>query len=199
MKAFLVTLAAAATLLLVAGIAVADPDQAVEKKREIKILTDADSEPTVIDVEADLALGETREYLTGDGKSVTVTRSLDDEIEVSVDGKVIAVPLEGEGRHRLIETLVGGEEGDGRQVRKVIVGGDGVDGGTELDVEVLRLASEDLDCAEGESQEDCEARAHTRIIELLGDEGDGGETEVIVIKKRHRVEGDEASDGEGGS
>jgi len=206
------TLCLSAALLL-AGSAFATPDHE-EKVRKIKVVATDGDEASVINVEDDLALGETREIVTDEGKTITISRSLDDEVTVLVDGEEIVIP-EHDGEHRRITKRRMDGEGDGslrkvivrrhveedcegedcegrRQVRKVFVVGDDED----LDVEVLDLGSEhsgidfeDL-AVQIENLDldiDCESDeedCETKILEVLSDTLGEGGKEVIVIKKR---------------
>jgi hypothetical protein len=199
--AFHLTAIALFAALATTGVATADEHEV--KERQLKFITAADGAATVIDVEKDLALGESREIATEDGKVIVITRTADDEIKVTVDGEEIAGPGddlhdgelsegEGDGHRRVkVRRIVEKDcEGDCEheeakvEVKKIIVLGDGSE---TVDVEALRVGPNEIQVTCEDDDEDCAAK----IRELLGDEAGDSEKKVVVIKKIVRETDDE--------
>lgn len=171
--------------------AIASDDGDGERVRQVRIVACEGGEAAEINAD-ELALGETRDIGVSCGKVVTVTRTLEDEIRVAVDGEVIGAPGEdGPGQRKVIvRTRDGADCAEGEDceenvhVRKIVIKTDG-----DEDVDVQALIAEELlrDCEEGD--EECRAEI-LRLVEEHGGVNADGE-HVVVIKKKVRTGGDD--------
>ncbi len=206
MKTLRVILSLLAAVLLTATFAVAgeDDEPKIHTKHRVKLVTEVDSEPLVIEAE-DLEVGETRQFFTDSGKEVVLTRT-EEGLEVEVDGKKIDIGMHG-GDHHSMFSFGGGEkksvfirkekhgeheEGEHGEHRYLYVHGDEdfewVDGGEE-DVEIIALhhqsALERL--REAGVLDEVDEATRQKIIDALG----GDDQQVKLRKKVIVVDVDE--------
>lgn len=131
------TLAAAAVAALLAGGALT-ADEGADGRTKLMLRLDRDGGPDSLEVEdlGALAVGESRQLTTQEGRPVTVTREEDGWV-LDIDGKQVRVGAGG-GETRLWKerrVVVDGEPGKGRSM--VIVSGDGEEGGNE-EIRIVR-------------------------------------------------------------
>lgn len=199
-----------ATLVFAPAFVQASPEDDEQRRVKVVIADDGDMESQEFDLE-DMEVGETREFTTDSGRVVEITRTEDGQ-RITLDGKEINLHTNGHMGHdhqhgedhhhgggsRVMihkEVIVegeDGEEGEGRQVRKIIH----IDDDGDIDIDVLDGDLEgllEIDCEEGD--EDCsEENLRARILAAVGDDVDADDGDVVIIKKRIRHEEDEDED-----
>ncbi len=165
----------------------AQPLLGEEGQRHMKIVLAEGEDDEVMEPDIqDMYIGETREFTTGSGSVLAVTRT-EEGHTITLDGEEISSPV-----HLKIHETEG--DGEHRRIRKIIRIGDGEG---DVEVQILGLGGDALMEIECDADEDCDTADLLKRIRVMDFDHEGGDEEhVVVIEKRiHRFGDEEGDDG----